>query len=142
MIEFNERDINLVAIRRESKLFNLVSRYKYHIYGLRQQDNPPILIEYNHSGVNEKFDEKLSSVVTFLRGNGIEVDTYSESETSRVDIGLRKDLRLFENKNGKPLFASSILSTIIYTLEGRTDIGQLSKFKLTVVPFITKLAIS
>ena len=67
MIEFNERDINLVAIRRESKLFNLVSRYKYHIYGLRQQDNPPILIEYNHSRVNEKFDEKLSSVVTFLR---------------------------------------------------------------------------
>ena len=73
-------------------------------------------------------------MVAFLKANGIEVDTYSEAETNRIDVGMRKDLRVFVNKNKKPMLASAVLQTIIYTLEGRTDIEQLKKYKIAVTP--------
>lgn len=134
MIDFVEHDFNLTKVKRESKLFNLVTRYKYHVYGLRQTDNPPVLIEYHYAKVDDKFKEKIEAVVAFLRANGIEVETYTESDSSRVDIGLRKDLRGFVNKNDKPMLASSVLSTIIYCLEGRVDLEQLKKFRLSAIP--------
>jgi hypothetical protein len=135
MIDFNEKDTNLTKVRSESKLFNLVTRYKYRVYGLRQNDNPAVLIEYHYDRVDDKFKEKLEALCEFLKANGIEIDTYSESDNpNRVDIGLRKDLRIFVNKNDKPMLASSILSTIIYCLEGRIDLDQLKKFKLSAIP--------
>lgn len=134
MIEFIQNDTNLPKIRQESKLFNFVTRYKYRVYGLRQRDNPPILIEYHYDRVDEHFDEKLEAVVAFLKANGIEVNTYCEAETNRVDIGMRKDLRVFVNKNKKPMLASAVIQTIIYTLEGRTDIEQLKKYKIAIAP--------
>jgi hypothetical protein len=135
MIDFNENDTNLTKVRSESKLFNLVTRYKYRVYGLRQNDNPAVLIEYHYDRVDEHFKEKIEALCEFLKANGIETDTYSESDNpNRVDVGLRKDLRLFVNKNGKPMLASSILSTIIYCLEGRIDLDQLKKFKLSAIP--------
>lgn len=137
MIEFVQYDTNLPAIRRESKLFNLVTRYKYRIYGLRQRDNPAVLVEYNYDKVDEHFVERLGAIRDFLIANGIEVEPYHEAETSRIDIGLRKDLRLFVNKNKKPMLASSILQTIIYTLEGRTNIEQLRRYKLVTIPKLT-----
>lgn len=137
MIEFIQNDTNLTKIQRESKLFNFVTRYKYRVYGLRQQDNPPVLIEYHYDKVDEHFDEKLDAIVEFCKSNGIQVDTYNEAETNRVDIGLRKDIRLIVNKNKKPLLAASLLSSIIYALEGRTDIEQLKKYKITSMPTLT-----
>jgi len=136
MIEFNEHDFNLPKVKSESKLFNLVTRYKYFIYGLRQEGNDsPVLIEYHYDRVDENFKDKLSSLCEFLRANGIEVDTCSDSDnTNRIDIGFRRDLRAFVNKNGKPMLASSILSTIVYCLEGRIDLEQLKKFKLSAIP--------
>jgi len=135
MIDFNENDTNLTKVRSESKLFNLVTRYKYRVYGLRQTDNPAVLIEYHYDRVDEHFKEKLSALMEFLKANGIDAENYSESDNpNRVDVGLRKDLRLFVNKNGKPMLASSILSTIIYCLEGRIDIDQLKKFRLSAIP--------
>jgi hypothetical protein len=136
MIEFNEHDFNLSKIRSESKLFNLVTRYKYYIYGLRQEGNDsPILIEYFYDRVDEHFKDKLNSLCEFLRANGIEIDSHSNSDNiNRIDIGLRRDLRAFVNKNGKPMLASSVLSTIVYCLEGRIDLEQLKKFKLSSIP--------
>ena len=133
MIEFIQNDTNLPAIRRESKLFNLVTRYKYRIYGLRQRDNPAVLVEYHYDKVDEHFEERLTAIKDFLLSNGIEVETYREADTSRVDVGMRKDLRLFVNKNKKPMLASAILQTIIYTLEGRTDLEQLRRYKLATI---------
>lgn len=135
MIDFNENDTNLTKVRSESKLFNLVTRYKYRVYGLRQPDNPAVLIEYHYDRVDGQFKEKLSALMEFLKANGIEAENYSESDNlNRVDVGLRKDLRTFVNKNGKPMLASAILSTIIYCLEGRIDIEQLKKFRLSAIP--------
>lgn len=137
MIEFNEHDFNLTKVKRESKLFNLVTRFKYRVYGLRQNDNPAVLIEYHYDKVDDKFKERLEVLCNFIRSNGIEIETFSESETPRVDVGLRKDLRAFVNKNGKPMLASAVLSTIIYCLENRIDLEQLKKFKLVNIPKLT-----
>jgi hypothetical protein len=137
MIDFNENDTNLTKVRSESKLFNLITRLKYRVYGLRQQNNPAVHIEYHHNRVDEHFKERLAVLMEFLKANGIGAEFYCQSDNSnRIDIGLRKDLRLFVNENGKPMLASAILSTIIYCLEGRIDIDQLKKFKLSKIPIL------
>lgn len=140
MIEFNQNDFKLTDISRESKLFNLVTRFRYRVYGLKQEDNPPVLIEYHFSRVDKKFNERLDALKKFLGANGITADSYSESESNRIDIGLRRDLRSFVNRNDKPILASSVLSTVVYCLEGRVDIEQMLKFKLKVVPKLTGAA--
>ena len=134
MIEFNETDFNLVSIKRESKLFNLVTRYKYRVYGLRQVNNPPISIEYDSYKHDESLHNKIEALESFFKFNKIEVSIYGNADSPRIDIGLRKDLRAFVNKNDKPLLASAILSTIIYCLEGRSDLEQLKTFKLSSIP--------
>ena len=134
MIEFKDTDFNITKIKRESKLFNLVTSYRYWVYGLRQANNPPIMIEYHYDRVDEHFSDKLEALTEFLKLNGIELETYDESDNNgRVDIGLRKDLRAIVNRNDKPMLASSILSTIIYSLEGRIEINELKNYKLSTV---------
>ena len=135
MIDFNENDFQLTKIRSESKLFNLLTRFKYRVYGLRQEENPAVLIEYHYDRVDEHFKDKIAALIEFLKANGIDAESYSESDTpNKIDIGLRRDLRAFVNKNGKPMLASAILSTVIYCLEGRIDLDQLKKFKLSAIP--------
>jgi hypothetical protein len=139
MIEFKETDFNLIKVKRESKLFNLVTRYKYFVYGLRQSDNSPILIEYHYDNVDEHFGEKVEALVEFFKANGIEVEIYNRADNKgRVDVGLRRDLRAFVNKNRKPMLASSVISTIVYCLESRVDIDQLKKYKLALIPKLPK----
>jgi hypothetical protein len=117
-----------------------VTRYKYRIYGLRQSDNPAVLIEYHYDRADAKFGERVSALTEFLKDNGIELNSYSESDTpNKIDIGLRKDLRAFVNKNEKPMLASAILSTVVYCLEGRIDLDQLKKFKLTAIPKLAEI---
>ena len=140
MIEFKETDFNMTKISRESKLFNLVTGYKYFVYGLRDQsDNPPMMIEYYYDNIDEMFEERLQALVEFFKDNGIEMELYSDSEDkTKINIGLRKDLRAVVNRNGKPLLAASILSTIVYTLEGRIDMHQLKNYKLSTIPKLKK----
>ena len=139
MIEFKETDFNMVHIKRESKLFNLVTAYRYFVYGLRMTENPLIQIEYHFDHVDEYFEEKLESLKEFFKSNNIEIDIYEQSDKKdRVYIGLRRDLRAIVNKNGKPMLASSILSTIVYALEGRIDMEQLKKYKLSTLPKLQK----
>ena len=139
MIEFKETDFNLIKVKRESKLFNLVTRYKYFVYGLRQSDNSPILIEYHYDNVDEHFGEKVEALVEFFKANGIEVEIYNRADNKgRVDVGLRRDLRAFVNKNRTPMLASSVISTIVYCLESRVDIDQLKKYKLALIPKLPK----
>lgn len=134
MIDFNQNDFNLTKVRHESKLANLITRQKYRIYGLRQAENPPVLIEYDGENVTEDFGKRLNVLVKYFKANGIEVETFDGSETQRVDVGLRKDLRAIVNQQEQPLFAASILSTIIYCLEGRIDLEQMAKYKLANIP--------
>ena len=138
MIDFVKSDDKLPMIQQESKLFNLVTRYRYHIYGLRQEGNPPVVIEFHYDNVDENFDKKVDAVSFFLEQNGIAVETYSQAETNRIDIGLRRDLRRILNSNKKPLLASAVLQSIIYALEGRADLEQLKKYRITVKPILEK----
>ena len=135
MVEFNENDFNLVKISNESKLGNLVTRFKYRVYGLKQEGNPPILIEYHYNHVDEGFEERMQALVKFLKTNGgITLTVYHTVNTKGIDIGLRRDLRAVLNKNDKPMFASGIISTIVYCLEGRIDLEELQRYKVSVVP--------
>ncbi len=134
MVEFNANDFNLVKISNESKLGNLVTRFKYRVYGLKQEGNPPILIEYHYNRVDEGFDERVQAIGKFLKSNGIKVVVYHTVNTKGIDIGLRRDLRAVLNRNEKPMFASGIISTIIYCLEGRIDLKELQRYKVSVVP--------
>lgn len=136
MVEFNENDFNLLKISGESKLGNLVTRFKYRVYGLKQEGNPVILIEYHYNRVDEGFNERVEALGKFLKANRIQLGVYHATNTKGVDIGLRRDLRAVLNKNGKPTFASGIISTIIYCLEGRIDLNDLQRYKLSVVPRI------
>ena len=141
MIEFKETDFNLTKVKRESKLFNLVTTYKYVVYGLRMADNPPIQIEYYFDRVDEHFEERLEALTEFFKANNIEINIYDRSDKKdSILIGLRRDLRSIVNKNGKPMLASSILSTIVYTLEGRVDPEQVKKYKLSTLPKLQKTA--
>lgn len=134
MIDFNQNDFNLMKIRHETKFGNLVTKQKYRVYGLRQTENPPVLVEYCADDVDEDFLERLNALVKYFKSNGIEVETFDGSDTERIDVGLRKDLRGIENKHEQPLFASSILSTIVYCLEGRIDLKHMAKYKLANIP--------
>ena len=139
MVEFNQNDFNLVKISGESKLGNLVTRHKYRVYGLKQEGNPSILIEYHYNKIEvEDFEERVEALRKFLKANNISVDVCNDANTKGIDIGMRKDLRGVLNKNGKPMFASGIISTIIYCLEGRVDLTELQKYKVSVVPRLTQ----
>lgn len=134
MISFTETDFNLPKIWREAKLFNLTTRLKFHFYGLRQQNNPAVLIEYNAKLETEAFVKRLAAITDFFKANNIEVEVFGRCEHSGVCIGMRKDLRAVVNKVHKPVFAASILQTIIYGLEDRIDLESLKSFTLPNVP--------
>jgi len=134
MVEFNENDFNLVKIRNESKLGNLVTRFKYRVYGLKQGNNPPVMIEYHYDRVDEGFDERVEALRAFLKANDVTLDVDNHADTKGIDVGVRKDLRAVLNKNKKPMFAAGIVSTIIYCLEGRIDLTEIQRYKISVVP--------
>lgn len=134
MVEFNENDFNLVAVRTETKLGNLTTRYKYRVYGLRQENNPPMLIEYHYNRVDEEFEEKVKALTAFLKANGVSLDVDNHADTKGIDIGVRRDLRAVLNKNKKPMFVAGIISTAIYCLEGRIDLNEIQRYKVSVVP--------
>ena len=136
MVEFNENDFNLVKISGESKLGNLVTRFKYRVYGLRQEGNPHVMVEYHYNRVDEGFEERVNALAKFLKANGLTVQISHTANTKGVDVGLRRDLREVLNRNDKPMFASGIISTIIYCLEGRINLNELQNYKLSVVPRI------
>ena len=136
MVEFNENDFNLLKISGESKLGNLVTRFKYRVYGLKQEASSPIIIEYHYNHIDERFNERLEALKKFLKTHHLNIAVYHCANTKNIDIGLRRDLRAVLNKNDKPTFASGIISTIIYCLEGRIDLNELQRYKLSVVPRI------
>ena len=134
MITTTEKDTLIPEIMKEAKLTNLMTRNKYHVYGLKKEGNPLILIEYGVDYFDQSFVERLKHLKEFFKLNGLEVDHSDGSEVDRVDIGLRIDLRKHLNRNQMPLLAASILSTIIYCLEDRIDIEQMRKYKLSTIP--------
>lgn len=134
MITINESDTNLPEVLSESKLSNLVTKEKYYVYGLRREQNPVVLIEYDNDYVSDDFRKAIKSLTEFFNLNGISMETINDNGERGVDIGLRIDLRKVLNRNNKPLLAGSVLSTIVYCLENRVDTEQMKKHKLSSIP--------
>lgn len=134
MISINKDDYNLPSVLDESKLFNFITKNKFYVYGLMQQNNSPILIEFNNDIVDDAFRNNLAALVAFFKLNGIEVETFDKCQEHVVNIGFRRDLRAILNKQKKPIFAASVLSTIVYTLENRLDADKMKTFKLPAFP--------
>lgn len=126
MIEFNEKDFQMSAIRRESKLFNLQTKNSFRVYGLKRKGNALVHLSYNYDTVDEEFDDNLENLVEFFENNGIEFVWESGGGTPKICIGLRRDLR------DRVILSSSIIQTIIYCLEGRLEIK--SGYKVNGVP--------
>jgi len=138
MITITNTDFNLKKILHESKLSTLTTRYKYHVYGLKQENNPTVLLEYNNDIASVQFKNNLEALIEFLERNGIEVQSYDDTEIRGVSIGLRRDVRDIVNKSGQPVFVSSLLCTIVYSLENRVDIEQMKQYKLSSIPKFKK----
>ncbi len=130
MIEFNEKDFQLVSIRRESKLFNLQTKNAFRIYGLRKAGNPLVHLSYNYDVVDDEFDGHLEKLVEFFENNNIHFVWESGGGVAKVCIGLRRDLR------NHVVLCSAILQTIVYALEGRLDVK--SGFKIRGIPKFPK----
>ncbi len=122
MIIFNEKDFYMPTIKRDAKLSNLVTKNKYRVYGLKKNENPPILIEYQYGVLGYS---KSRILTDFFLKNGVKVEVCEDQdrEIKGFSIGLRRDLR--ENA----LFAATVLQTIVYYLEGRLELKDF-KFNL------------
>lgn len=119
MIDWNQKDFNINKIRSEGKLGNLITKYPYRIYGLKQTRENLIEIYYNRSRFRLA---PLGTLIRVLSDNKIPMSYNAEDDGDKIYIGMRKDLRKHV------LYSSALLQTIIYTLEGR----------LTLVPGQTK----
>lgn len=122
MINFNLPDFNLNKIRVDSKIFNLLTKNNYNIYGLSKiSSNNPFDIAYDSSKVSLPNPEVL---VKLFGDNGIKVDLDKQDLESRADIfiGIRRDVR--ENI----ILSGMLLQIIIYYFEGRLNLDPSYRF--------------
>lgn len=127
MIYFNENDFHLTEIKRESKLFNLITDSRYKIFGLKQSNNPIIDIEYSND-TRDIIDNKRSEIQKFFEiANLKDIEfEYKNVYNNEIKIGLRKDLRKHI------ILTAAILRTIVYCLEGKLDLKK--NYKLPGFP--------
>ena len=127
-IDFNLKDINISSIKRRSKLFNLKTKMKYYVFGLKQTNNCLIVVEhYNYLSDYQK--NTLKSFYLFLLKNKLsyrECFNFNKNKKNDIYIGLRLDLRNYI------VLSSCLLETLIYGLEGKLDIDV--NFKILNVP--------
>src|SRR5579859_3233220 len=123
MISFNKKDEKMGEIAKLSKIVGALTKEDYRVYGLRNSNNPPILIEYSeHSDVYDKLDSKCTKLDAFFKKNGIDItfgpleDETEDGTDYKVYIGLRRDVR-----NDLPL-TCALLKTIIYFIEDKIEI--------------------
>ena len=141
-VTITQKDFHLTEIFQESKLENLQTKYSYHAFGLKSaEDNPPVMILYNPDDLNRKFYNTLEALKSFFKQNGLVVKVIEDYEQSKIRIGLRRDVRNIHDEDGLPVFAASILSTIVYALEGRVDMEQMKKYKLPKFPVIPEMPV-
>lgn len=109
-VSYNEKDFNVPAIVGASGVLAAPTRYRYRVYGLKQKNNPAILIECRTGGNVNAF----APLVKFFNSNNIYCESGRvDDENGRLFIGLRHDLR----ENDK--LATAVLQTIIHHLEGK-----------------------
>lgn len=120
MISINQKDERLPEISKEGNL-NFDTAHNYRIYGLKQEGNPPILVEYTSDDIAIK---KLQLIKGFFKTNKIKME-FAKLNEGKHDcyIGLRPDVR------AEMKVAIAALRTIIYTLENRLELKKTQKVK-------------
>ena len=107
-------DQHLTKIETLSGLKDFKCVNWYRIYGLAQDNNPPVLIEYFEGLPNGKTEKQIKHL---LRRNGIPV-VFKKAKYDTFSIGLRLDLR-------EHLFlAAAAVNSLIGFLENRSDIDS------------------
>lgn len=125
MISFNEQDVNMRAISDKARLFNLTGLYGYRIFGLRQENRPPIWVSYPDK-MSLKFKTDTLIIQEFFRQQGLQVciSQYQKQNNQVVKIGLRHDVRKHIE------ISSAIIQTIIYYLEKRLKLDKQFRIKI------------
>lgn len=127
MINFNEKDDNMLIIARLSKLANLETKNDFRIYGLSNEGNWPILISAQENIVSGEQEKQMAD---FMKINGIESATEDvKPDCTKIYIGLRRDVR------EHPELCALLLETFVHFIEGRLElqpdfkVGNIPSFK-------------
>jgi len=114
MIQINEKDYFMPSIKAEAKFSTLAVQKQYRVFGLKNENNPPLLLRFNRSTIPE---DRVSVLSHVFKQSGLEVDCYRDYDKGMA-IGIRRDVR------EHVLYSSAILQTIIYYLEGRIELPK------------------
>jgi hypothetical protein len=114
MISFNENDYFLPSIKAESKFNTLVVQKHYRVFGLKNQDNPPVIFRWGENALDES---KIGHLYLMFKRSGLPVDFYRDYPKG-ISVGLRRDVR--ENVP----FASALLQTIVYYMENKIELPK------------------
>lgn len=114
MIKFKENDFYLSDIKREAKIATLAVQKSYRIFGLKNDNNPPLLLRINRQNIPE---DRVALLVRVFKNSGLEVHCYRDYDKG-IAIGIRRDVR-----EDVP-YTSALIQTIIYYLEGRIDLPK------------------
>ncbi len=111
-IDFSFSDYNVNKIKTETGFdWQTKTNLKYYVYGLKQENDAPIKIEYNKDLLKGNKDT-FGKLDSFFKKRGIVIE-WDDMYKKGIDIGLRKDLRQ------QPKLSAAIVSTIVYALEGK-----------------------
>lgn len=125
-INYNQKDFNLPEISKMNDLNNYRLKYNYRIYGLKQEDNPPILIEINPRLITVD-NTKINSLVKFLVNKGVSTKFANcAGDKAKIYVGLRYDVR----KNRE--LSNKIICTIIHAIENNIDLSKVPGRKLKI----------
>lgn len=115
MITYSKKDFNLNKIETINGSFNATdTKLSYHVYGLMQSGNSPVLIEQNRKGFPTK--QEFDKLATWLSKNGIKADFGPVTKSLSVPVGIRRDVRM------RPKFAAALVRTVIAFFEGAVKI--------------------
>jgi hypothetical protein len=121
-------DKNLSLISAVSRRLECVdTKYNYHVFGLVQDNRPPIRIVANDG--HKPTDDQCRALKKFFNESGLDVE-FCDGSDDTVNIGLRLDVR------SKPRFASAIIQTIVFYMEGRLKLD--GKFKIECASKVLK----
>ena len=141
MITFGKKDWNVESLLRKSGVLNLSTKYNYYFYGLKQEENPPVLFTYRNpfrrtdsaEVVPDAYYEMLSYfgfVNVFLTKNHFTF-SYTTEHNPDIDfltmkIGLRRDLR------GMPEICIPLIKTIVLGMEGKINMDKKYVYKTQI----------
>lgn len=134
MIEYNRNDYNVDEIEDLAKISKLKTRADYRVYGLLEDKNPPVLIEFNFNLFNNIIGNyHRANLCRFFKYNGIRVRFTDDANTNKnlIWIGLRKDLR------DDVQIATACVQTIVFYLEGKLNLED--SYKIPGIPSIRKI---